>query len=170
MRLFTQILFFSFLSLISLPSVARLSTPDEIMQQVQERGVNAVVAELGEEHERNKIAHKISTGDSQWLQIAFKLSPNIHTKFSKKTVDALSLALINNPVEVLALAKTHRTLSSTDICNNMPSTIKGSAQQKSFIKKVVGSLNAAEKSNFGKNRDSIQMCLWEFEKVYSNYF
>ncbi|PHM39768.1 hypothetical protein Xmau_02366 [Xenorhabdus mauleonii] len=168
MRLLLQTLFFSLISLASVPSIAKLSTPDEIMQQVQERGVNSVVAELGEEYERNSIAHNISTGDNQWLQIAFKLYPNIHPKFSKQIRESLSIALINNPNYVLMLTTKHRNLSIMDICD-IPSTINGSRQQKSFIRKVINSLKAAEKSSTRTNRDNIEMCLWEFEKMASSY-
>ncbi|MDX7990583.1 hypothetical protein [Xenorhabdus littoralis] len=169
MRLLTQILFFSFMSLISLPSIAGLYTPDRIMRQVHERGINSVVAELSEEREMDKIIHHISTGDSQWLRVAFKLSPNIHPIFSEKTISALSFALINNPVEVLSLAENHRTLASANICT-IPSTIHNLQQQKSFFGQVMNSLNAARKANTGKSKNGIDMCMWEFEKNHSVYF
>ncbi|CAM3722631.1 hypothetical protein [Xenorhabdus thuongxuanensis] len=166
MRLFTQILCFSFISLASFPSLARFSTPAKIMQQVQERGVNSVVAEINAEHKQDKIIQNIATGDKQWLQVAFKLSPNIHPEFSQQITNALSVALTENPVEVLSLTKSHRTLSFTDICN-IPPTIRGLSQQRAFAKKMIDSLRAAEKSNRGKNQYNIEACIWEFEKVLS---
>ncbi|MDC9594528.1 hypothetical protein [Xenorhabdus sp. IM139775] len=168
MRLPIQILSFFFISLISLPSLARFSTPEKIFQQVQERGVNSVVAEINAEYEQDQIIHHISTGDKQWLQVAFKLAPNIHPAFSQKIINALSMALIENPVEVLALAKTHRSLSFTDICN-MPPTITGLNQQRAFAKKMIGSLKAAEKANKGKDRNNIESCIWAFEQAHSTY-
>ncbi|MDC9615041.1 hypothetical protein PSI19_14455 [Xenorhabdus khoisanae] len=169
MRLFTQVLFFSFISLISLPSVARFATPEKIMQQVQERGVNAVVAELSEEREWSNITHNISTGDSQWVQIAFKLSQNIHPNASKQIIDALSLALVNNPVEVLELTNKHRAFSFADICN-IPPTITGKSQKRAFFNSAMDSLKAADQSKQGKNRDDIETCRWEIEKAASVYF
>ncbi|WP_228005827.1 hypothetical protein [Xenorhabdus sp. BG5] len=136
------------------------------MQQVQERGVNSVVAEINAEYKKDKIIQNIATGDKQWLQVAFKLSPNIHPEFSRQIINALSVALIENPVEVLSLTKAHRTLSFTDICN-MPPTIKGLSQQRSFAKKIINSLRAAEQSNRGKNQYNIEACIWEFERVFS---
>ncbi|MDX7988572.1 hypothetical protein FE392_14730 [Xenorhabdus sp. 12] len=168
MRLLLQILFFTLTGLASLPSIAKLSTPEEIMQQLQERGTNSVVAELGEEHERNVIAHNISTGDNQWLQIASKLYPNIHPKFSKQIRESLSIALINNPKDVLTLTAKNRALSIMDVCT-IPSTINGATQQRSFIQKVINSLQTAEKSNTGTNKGNIEMCLWGFEKIASYY-
>ncbi|PHM46990.1 hypothetical protein [Xenorhabdus miraniensis] len=169
MRLFTQVLFFSFMCLISLPSVARFATPEKIMQQVQERGVNAVVAELSEEREWSNITHNISTGDSQWVQLAFKLSQNIHPTVSKQITNAISLALVNNPAEVLELTNKHRVLSFADICN-IPPTIIGTSKKRAFFKDVMDSLKEANKSNFGKNRDNIETCRWEIEKAASIYF
>ncbi|MBD2783913.1 hypothetical protein ID858_08420 [Xenorhabdus sp. DI] len=168
MRLPIQILFFSFISLISLPSLAKFSTPARIIQQVQERGVNSVVAEINAEYEQDKILHHISTGDKQWLQIAFKLSPNIHPAFSQKIINALSIALVENPVEVLALTKTHRSLSFSDICN-MPPTITGLGQQRAFAKKMIDSLKLAEKTNKGEDRYNIESCIWAFERAHSTY-
>ncbi|OKP03430.1 hypothetical protein [Xenorhabdus eapokensis] len=166
MRLLTQILCFSFISLASLPSLARFSTPAEIMQQVRERGVNSVVAEINAEHNGEKIIQNIATGDKQWLQVAFKLSPNIHPEFSRQITYALSVALTENPVEVLSLIKSHRTLSFTDICN-IPPTIRGPSQQKAFAKKMIDRLRAAEKSNQGANQYNIEACIWQFEKTLS---
>ncbi|MDC9589209.1 MULTISPECIES: hypothetical protein [Xenorhabdus] len=169
MRLLTQILFFSCMSLTSLPSIAKFSTPAKIMQQLQERGVNSVVAEINEKYEQDNMLHSISTGDTQWLQIAFKLNPNAHPKFPQKIINALSVALTENPVEVLALAKAHRTLSFTDICT-IPNTLNKLDKKKEFAKKMMNSLNAAEKSNTGENRDNIEICMWEFEKARNAYF
>ncbi|MBD1226796.1 hypothetical protein [Xenorhabdus griffiniae] len=166
MRLLSQILFFSFISLASLPSLAKFSTPAEIMKQVQERGINSVVAEINAEYKQDKIIQNIATGDKQWLQVAFKLYPNIHPEFSRQIINALSVALIENPEEVLSLIKTHRTLSFIDICN-MPSTIKGRSQQKLFIKRIINSLRAAEQSNKGKDQYNIEACIWEFERALS---
>ncbi|WP_348986416.1 hypothetical protein [Xenorhabdus sp. SGI240] len=166
MRLLSQILFFSFISSASLPSVARFSTPAEIMQQVQERGVNSVVAEINAEYKQDKIIQNIATGDKQWLQVAFKLYPNIHPEFSQQIINALSVALIENPVEILSLTKVQSTPSFTDICN-MPPTIRGLSQQKSFAKKMIDSLRATEKSNRGENQYNIEICLWQFEKSLS---
>ncbi|WP_338804378.1 hypothetical protein WDV76_02485 [Xenorhabdus griffiniae] len=166
MRLLSQILFFSFISLASLPSLAKFSTPAEIMQQVQERGINSVVAEINAEYKQDKIIQNIATGDKQWLQVAFKLYPNIHPEFSRQIINALSVALIENPAEVLSLTKTHRTLSFIDICN-MPSTIKGLNQQKLFIKRIINSLKATEQSNKGKDQYNIEACIWEFERALS---
>ncbi|WP_338884249.1 hypothetical protein [Xenorhabdus sp. TH1] len=163
MRLLTQILCFSFISLASSPSLARFSAPAGIMQQVQERGINSVVAEINAENKQDKIIQNITTGDKQWLQVAFKLSPNIHPEFSRQIINALSVALIENPVEVLSLTNAHRTLSFTNICN-MPPTIRGSSQQRSFVKKMIDSLRAAEKSSRGENQYNIENCIWQFEK------
>ncbi|PHM71364.1 hypothetical protein [Xenorhabdus kozodoii] len=196
MHLLTQVLCFSFISLASSPSLAKtsisdesmqqmrerkvnsvaadvppltkFSTPDKIMQQVRERGVNSVVAEINAEYGQEKIIQNIKTGDKQWLQIAFKLYPNTHPKFSQQIIDALSDVLIEHPVEILALTKAHRTLSFPDICN-IPSTIKGLNQQRNFAKKMVTSLRAAEKYNRGENLDNIETCLWEFERMHSAY-
>ncbi|SFU39883.1 hypothetical protein SAMN05421784_10584 [Xenorhabdus koppenhoeferi] len=169
MSLFTQILFLSCIFSISVPSIAGLSTSAEIMQQVQKRGVNSVVAELGESYESEKIVDSIAAGDSEWLQVAFILFPNIHPKFSKQILESLSSALINNPDEVLSLIEKYRTPAFSDICN-IPPSIVSSAQQKSFINKMVSSLNKIKNSNSGKNRDSIEMCLWELERNYGDYF
>ncbi|OTA19305.1 hypothetical protein Xbed_02523 [Xenorhabdus beddingii] len=169
MRLPTQILFLSLISLISFPSAAGLSTPEEIMQQLQERGVNSVVAELGERRDWSRIIHNISTGDSQWLKVAFKLSPNLHPEFTKQTINALSLALVNNPTEVLALTSKHRTISFMDICH-IPTTITGLAQKQTFAKNALRSLKTVEKSDLRKNWDNIENCLWELEKSSSTYF
>ncbi|WP_244185994.1 hypothetical protein [Xenorhabdus ishibashii] len=146
--------------------MARFSTPAEIMQQVQERGVNSVVAEINAEHEQDKIIQNIATGDKQWLQVAFKLSPNIHQNFSRQITQALSVALTENPVEVLSLIQSHRSLSFTDICDTPP-TIRGLSQQKAFTKKMIDSLRVVEKSNRGENQYSIEACIWEFEKALS---
>ncbi|MBD2810100.1 hypothetical protein ID853_04195 [Xenorhabdus sp. Vera] len=169
MRLFTQTLFLSCIFWISVPSIAGLSTSAEIMQQVQERGVNSVVAELGESYESEKIVDSIAAGDSEWLQVAFILFPNIHPKFSKQILESLSSALINNTVEVLSLTEKHRTLVFSDICN-IPPSIVSPAQQKSFINNMVSSLNKVKNSGSGKNRDNIEMCLWELERIYGGYF
>ncbi|CDG22922.1 conserved exported protein of unknown function [Xenorhabdus poinarii G6] len=168
MRLLTRILFFFYLILISQPSIAKFSTPIEINQQLQERGVNSVVAEINEKYEQDDIIHHISTGDPQWLQIAFDLLPNIHTEFSKKIVEALSVALTENPVAVLALVKAHRILSITDICH-LPPTLQGRSQKEALFRKMMNSLNAAEKSSSEKNRENIEICRWELEKVSDLY-
>ncbi|MCP9268098.1 hypothetical protein M5U04_08290 [Xenorhabdus sp. XENO-1] len=159
MRLLTQILLFSFISLMSSPSIAHLSTQAEILQQVRERGVNAVVAELGESRKRDEIAYNITTGESQWLRVAFTLSPNMHSEFSKQLLRSLSFALINNPVEVLSLSKKYNSFSSDQICD-IPPTLKGLDERTSFIEKLSNSLNAARKSNSGKNKENIENCLW----------
>ncbi|CDM87942.1 hypothetical protein [Xenorhabdus bovienii] len=164
MHLLTQILLFSFISLMSSPSIAHLSTQAEILQQVRERGVNAVVAELGEIRKRDEVAHNITTGERQWLEVAFTLFPNIHSEFSKQILRSLSFALINNPVEVLSLSKEHNYFSSDQICN-IPSTLKGLDARTQFIKKVSNRLNAARKANSGKNKENIENCLWELEQV-----
>ncbi|WP_374052426.1 hypothetical protein [Xenorhabdus taiwanensis] len=126
------------------------------------------MAEINAENKQDKIIQNIATGDKQWLQVAFKLSPNIHPEFSRQITDALSVALTKNPVEVLSLAKSHRTLSFTDICN-MPPTIRGLSQQRAFAKKMIESLRAAEKSSRGVNQYDIETCIWQFEKVHSTY-
>ncbi|WP_245737294.1 hypothetical protein [Xenorhabdus japonica] len=138
------------------------------MQQLQERGVNSVVAEINEKYEQDNILHSISTGDTQWLQIAFKLIPNAHSKFPQQITNSLSVALTENPVEVLALAKAHHAFSLTDICT-IPQTFNGLDKKKIFSKKMMNSLNAAKKSNTGKNRDNIEICMWEFEKARNTY-
>ncbi|WP_244208645.1 hypothetical protein [Xenorhabdus ehlersii] len=126
------------------------------------------MAEINAEHNQDKIIQNIATGDKQWLQVAFKLSPNIHPEFSRKITNALSIALIENPVEVLSLTKSHRTLSFTDVCN-IPPTIRGLSQQRAFAKKIIDNLRAAEKSNRGENRYNIETCIWQFEKMHSTY-
>ncbi|AOM42168.1 hypothetical protein [Xenorhabdus hominickii] len=160
---------FSFIFLVSSPSIAGLSTPAKIMQQLYERGVNSVVAQLGEEGKENEITHNITTGDSQWLKVAFALSSNMNPKFSQQVSSALSLALINNPVEVLALAKSNRTFSPSEICN-IPATISSSDGHKKFIKKVSDSLNAARKSNIGSNKENVEVCLLQLDAADSLYF
>ncbi|WP_244175454.1 hypothetical protein [Xenorhabdus vietnamensis] len=148
--------------------MAKFTTPAEIMLQLQERGVNSVVAEINEQYKQDNIIHSISTGDKQWLNIAFELIPSTHSRFSKEIINALSIALTKNPVEVLTLAETHSTLSLNDICS-IPQSIKALRQKKEFAKKMMGSLSAAEKSNTGKNRDNIENCMWEFGKARNVY-
>ncbi|MEQ1966900.1 hypothetical protein ABLA30_07675 [Xenorhabdus nematophila] len=169
MRLLTQILFFACIFSLSPPSIAGLSTATEIMQQVQERGVNSVVAELGADHEQKKVTDNIASGNSEWLQLAFKLLPNIHSKFSKQTLESLTLALLNNPVEVLSLTKKHHTLAFSDICN-IPSTITAITQQKLFLNSVISRLDLEKELNFGNTRENIETCRWEFEKIQNHYF
>ncbi|WP_047684205.1 MULTISPECIES: hypothetical protein [Xenorhabdus] len=168
MRLLTKIPLLSFILLISSPSVAGLSAPTEIRQQVKERGVNSIVAEIGEQGKRNEIAHYITTGNPEWVKIAFELTPNIHQDFSKQIFNSLSFALINNPVEVLTLANKRKPSLSSDICN-IPPTLTGLENKEQFVRNVAKSLNAAKKSASRKDRENIEICQWELNQSYTEY-
>ncbi|PHM36102.1 hypothetical protein [Xenorhabdus innexi] len=168
MRLLTKISLLSFLFLISSPSVADLSTPKEIIQQVKERGVNSVVAEIGERKKREEIADFITTGDSEWLEVAFQLTPSIHHDFSSQILNSLSFALINNPVEVLAMANKYQLSSAHNICN-IPSTLTGINNKEKFVRDVSTSLKTAKKVANRKDEENIEWCQLELNKSYTTY-
>ncbi|PHM36101.1 hypothetical protein [Xenorhabdus innexi] len=169
MRLLTKISLFSFILLMSFPSVAGLSTPKEIIQQIKERGASSVVAEIGEKNEANEIAKFITSGDPDWLKVAFQLTPNIHRDFSNQLLNSLSLALITNPVEVLAQAKKHRPDLTNNICHPSLTSIQERKKPK-FIQEIVASLKAAEKSAKRKDKENIESCILKFNQTYPGYF
>ncbi|MBD2802879.1 hypothetical protein ID854_21125 [Xenorhabdus sp. M] len=169
MLLRTVVFTLSSMLFMSFPSLAKLATPDKIIHQVHERGANAIIIELSMERKFDGVIRHISSGDKQWLNVAFELFPNYYSKLSQQILNALSFALIENPIEVLALAKKHRTLSYSDICN-IPPTMHTFKQQKSFFDKVMNKMNKIRKGQFEKSRTDIEMCLWEFERKYTVYF
>ncbi|EYU14544.1 hypothetical protein CE143_20535 [Photorhabdus luminescens] len=141
-------------------------TPENITKEIINRGTNSVVAELGEMGARQEITHKITTGDRKWIKLAFKLTQSMHQDFAKEIRYALSLALINNPVEVLANADKENNLSLADICTIPPEL--GTRENKiEFIDKVKKSLGAITDS---KAKDRANDCFWELEKAYNTEF
>ncbi|MBS9425899.1 hypothetical protein [Photorhabdus caribbeanensis] len=138
-------------------------TPENITKEIINRGTNSVVAELGEMGARQEIIHNITTGDSQWIKLAFKLTQSMHLDFAKEMRYALSLALINNPVEVLANADKENNISLADICTIPPEL--GSKDNKiEFVDKVKKSLGAITNR---KAKDRAEDCFWELEKAYN---
>ncbi|MCC8459014.1 hypothetical protein [Photorhabdus aegyptia] len=141
-------------------------TPEDITKEIINRGTNSVVAELGEIGVRQEIVHKISTGDHNWIKLAFKLTQSMHLDFAKEIRYALSLALINNPVEVLANADKENNLSLTDICTIPPEL--GTRENKiEFVDKVKKSLGAITNR---EAKDRAEDCFWELEKAYNTEF
>ncbi|WP_426578023.1 hypothetical protein ACP179_09075 [Xenorhabdus stockiae] len=169
MRLLTKTSLFSFVLLISFPSIAGLSTPKEIIQQITERGVNSTVAEIGERNKRNEIAKLIATGDPEWLEVAFRLTPNTHREFSNQIFDSLALALLNNPVEVLAQANKYRPNLTNNICD-LSLTVIAEKNKHKLIKGIVASLKSAEKSAKRKDKENIERCILKLNQVYPRYF
>ncbi|WP_228858040.1 hypothetical protein ACP179_09080 [Xenorhabdus stockiae] len=168
MRLLTKISLLSFIFLISSPSFAGLSTPKEIIQQVKERGVNSVVAEIGERRKREEIADFITTGETEWLEVAFQLVPNIHHDFSNQIFNSLSFALINNPIEVLAMADKYQPSSTNNICN-IPSTLIGTKSKEKFVRDVAVSLKKAKTSASRKDEENIELCQFALNKSYATF-
>lgn len=141
-------------------------TPEDITKEIINRGTNSVVAELGEMGVRQEIVHKISTGDRNWIKLAFKLTQSMHQDFAKEMRYALSLALINNPVEVLANADKENNLSLADICAIPPEL--GTKENKiEFVDKVKKSLDAITDREV---KDRAKDCFWELEKAYNTEF
>ncbi|MDR0218387.1 MAG: hypothetical protein LBI71_05800 [Enterobacteriaceae bacterium] len=175
MRLLTKTSLLSFILLISSPTITAAPAPEkpllqakDIIQQVKERGVNPVVAELGEQGERDKIAYRITTGDPEWINVAFKLLPSMKNDFTQQILNSLSFALINNPVKVLELAKKHNLLSSNDICT-IPSTLVNTKEKQQYIRKVAASLKAAEKSAGRQDKQNIEICQQELALFYIQF-
>ncbi|MCA6221364.1 hypothetical protein [Photorhabdus antumapuensis] len=147
-------------------ALSRPLTPENITKEIVNRGTNSVVAELGEMGAKQEITHKITTGDSNWIKLAFKLMQSMHLDFAKEMRYALSLALINNPVEVLANADKENNISLADICTIPPEL--GTRENKiEFVDKVKKSLGAITDY---KVKDRIEDCLWELEKAYNTEF
>ncbi|WP_118985571.1 hypothetical protein [Photorhabdus sp. CRCIA-P01] len=168
MRLIKTLILLSPMLFISHTALAlsRPLTPENITKEIVNRGTNSVVAELGEMGAKQEITHKISTGDSNWIKLAFKLTQSMHLDFAKGMRYALSLALINNPVEVLANADKENNISLADICTIPPEL--GTRENKiEFVDKVKKSLGAITDY---KVKDRIEDCLWELEKAYNTEF
>ncbi|OWO81269.1 hypothetical protein B5C26_13815 [Photorhabdus luminescens] len=141
-------------------------TPQNITKEIINRGTNSVAAELGEMGARQEITHNITTGDSNWIKLAFKLTQSTHLGFAKEIRYALSLALINNPVEVLANADKGNNISLADICTIPPEL--GTRENKiAFIDKVKKSLDAITDSEAKKR---VEDCFWALEKAYNTEF
>ncbi|MCK3668684.1 hypothetical protein [Photorhabdus noenieputensis] len=141
-------------------------TPEDITKEIINRGTNSVVAELGEMGARQEIAHNITTGDSKWIKLAFKLTQSMHLDFAKEIRYALSLALINNPVEVLANADKAHNISLTDICT-IPAELGTKKNKIEFVDKVKKSLGAITDN---EAKDRAEYCFWELEKAYNTEF
>ncbi|ETS32925.1 hypothetical protein BB987_06855 [Photorhabdus temperata] len=141
-------------------------TPDNINKEIINRGINSVVAELGETGARQEITHKITTGDRDWIKLAFKLTQTIHLDFSKEMQYALSMALINNPVDVLATADKENNISLSDICT-IPPELETRENKIEFVNKVRKSLGSITDYEV-KNR--VEECFWELEKAYNVEF
>ncbi|WP_387465500.1 hypothetical protein [Photorhabdus sp. RM323S] len=141
-------------------------TPDNINKEIINRGINSVVAELGETGARQEITHKITTGDRDWIKLAFKLTQSIHLDFSKEIRYALSMALINNPVDVLTTADKENNISLADICT-IPPELETRENKIKFVNKVRKSLGSITDYE-AKNR--AEECFWELEKAYNVEF
>ncbi|WP_445375633.1 hypothetical protein ACSLVK_09005 [Photorhabdus tasmaniensis] len=152
----------------NLPALAlsRNITPDNINKEIINRGINSVVAELGETGARQEITHKITTGDRDWIKLAFKLTQSIHLDFSKEIRYALSMALINNPVDVLITADKENNISLDDICT-IPPELETRENKIEFVNKVKKSLGSITNQE-AKNR--AEECFWELEKAYNVEF
>uniref|UniRef100_UPI0036D84D24 hypothetical protein n=1 Tax=Photorhabdus sp. RM322S TaxID=3342825 RepID=UPI0036D84D24 len=152
----------------SLPVLAlsRNITPDNINKEIINRGINSVVAELGETGARQEITHKITTGDRDWIKLAFKLTQTIHLDFSKEMRYALSMALINNPVDVLATADKENNILLADICT-IPPELETRENKIEFVNKVRKSLGSITDY---EAKDRVEECFWELEKAYNVEF
>ncbi|TDB51695.1 hypothetical protein [Photorhabdus khanii] len=170
MKLIKALIFLSLTLLTSttLPTLALSQnvTPDNINKEIINRGINSVVAELGETGARQEITHKITTGDRDWIKLAFKLTQTIHLDFSKEIRYALSMALINNPVDVLTAADKENNISLSDICT-IPPELETRENKIEFINKVRKSLGAITDY---KVKDKVEECFWELEKAYDMEF
>ncbi|CAQ85737.1 MULTISPECIES: hypothetical protein [Photorhabdus] len=165
MRLIKSLLLLS-PTLFTSPSTLALSstlTANDIAREITNRGVNSVVAELGETGARQEITHKITTGDSNWVKLAFKLTQSIHLDFSKEIRYALSIALINNPVDVLTAADKEKNISLTDICT-IPPELETRENKIEFVDKVRKSLESITDYEV---KDRAEECFWELEKAYN---
>ncbi|OCA54597.1 hypothetical protein [Photorhabdus namnaonensis] len=168
MKLMKSLILFSSMLLINQTAFALSQplTPEDITKEIINRGTNSVAAELGEMGVRQEIVHKISTGDHNWIKLAFKLTQSTHQDFAKEIRYALSLALINNPVEVLANADKENNLSLADICTIPPEL--GTRENKiEFVDKVKKSLGAITDR---EAKDKSEDCFWELEKAYNTEF
>ncbi|WP_323840077.1 hypothetical protein [Photorhabdus africana] len=141
-------------------------TSENINKEIMNRGTNSVVAELGEIGAKQKITHNISTGDSKWIKLAFKLTQSMHLDFAKEVRYALSLALINNPAEVLANVDKENNISLADICT-IPPELATRENKIEFVDKVKKSLSAI--TDF-KAKNRAEDCFWELEKAYNTEF
>ncbi|MBS9435120.1 hypothetical protein [Photorhabdus hainanensis] len=141
-------------------------TPEDITKEIINRGTNSVVAELGEMGARQEIVHEISTGDRNWIKLAFKLTQSMHQNFAKEIRYALSLALINNPVEVLTNADKENNLSLADICT-IPQELGTKENKIAFVDKVKKSLGTITDR---EAKDRSEDCFWELEKAYNTEF
>ncbi|NHB92758.1 hypothetical protein [Photorhabdus cinerea] len=168
MRIIKSLILLSPILFTSLPTFAlsRPFTANDIAREITNRGINSVVAELGEIGVRQEITHKITTGDSNWVKLAFKLTQSMHLDFSREIRYALSIALINNPVDVLAAADKEKNISLADICT-IPPELETKENKIEFVDKVRKSLESAKESE-AKGR--IEECYWELEKAYNVEF
>ncbi|KOY61063.1 hypothetical protein AM629_15945 [Photorhabdus heterorhabditis] len=152
----------------SLPTLALSPTftANDIAREITNRGVNSVVAELGETGVRQEITHKITTGDSNWVKLAFKLTQSMHLDFSKEILYALSIALINNPVDVLAAADKEKNISLADICT-IPPELETRENKIKFVDKVRKSLESITDYEI---KGRVEECFWELNKAYNVEF
>ncbi|KAA1186058.1 hypothetical protein [Photorhabdus heterorhabditis] len=168
MRLIKALILLSPTLFTSLPTLALSPTftANDIAREITNRGINSVVAELGEMGVRQEITHKITTGDSNWVKLAFKLTQSMHLDFSREIRYALSIALINNPVDVLAAADKEKNISLADICT-IPPELETKEHKIEFVDKVSKSLKSVTEYE-AKNR--AKECFWELEKAYNVEF
>ncbi|OCQ52374.1 hypothetical protein Ppb6_02448 [Photorhabdus australis subsp. thailandensis] len=168
MRILEALLLLSSTLFTSLPALALSPTitANDIAREIRNRGVNSVVAELGETGARQEIIHKITTGDSNWVKLAFKLTQSMHIDFSKEIHYSLSIALINNPVDVLTTADKEKNISLADLCT-IPPELETRENKIEFVDKVRKSLKSITDYEI---KGRAEECFWELDKAYNLEF
>jgi hypothetical protein len=139
------------------------SAPKEIISAAQAEGARQVIRQLFESNVwQTHVYPGISSGDSQWLEVAKTLRPATDAGASEEMDDALSLALLKRPYAVLPVLKRLWWEKSADICHFGWDSEFPDMTVRSYINQLEQALGKASSK---KNAELRKLCLKGINKT-----
>jgi len=139
------------------------STPKEIISAAQSEAAGKVIRQLFESNVwQTHVYSGISSGDSEWLEVAIILYPAADAGAGEEMDDALSLALLKRPNAVLPVVKSLWWKKDTEICYFGWDSDFPDMSVRSYINKLEQALRKVSKK---ENAELRKLCFKGIEKT-----